>query len=494
MLVSGCTPAIHVAICVLLTGRQEAHLTQRATRDGDDHGYSINPLKLRFSSLSVEGEFQVSWLRATQQMRVVWSTAGSIVYATYSSLIYYASGIEFWELHWFRFLIVIPIFLLVSVLVLRGRTTPPVFAVVFPLVNTFAFANASYCYATVTGEGSLLFLYEMAALFVCGLLYFPALFRPIAVFLVVGTIISFFTFWYVWLNAGQGWVAISVQSSLLMALTISGLAAAYAKDLLIRRNFRARKVERENLESAERLARAAHAASEAKSRFVAMVGHEFRTPLNAIMGYSEILHMRPGKSSTPEKTAEFMGDILRSAQQLHRLVENVLAISNGPDEPLQANIDVVELNSITSRVAGINLIRADRRKIQLTQSYGADRIDVAADHWMVAHMLEELISNALKFTEPGGRVDIEVMPRTDGGGEIRVSDNGRGISADMKERVFEPFTQTQSDLNRTYEGLGLGLALVSNMASAQDARIRLSSIEGAGTSMLIVFRPPGTQS
>ncbi len=85
-----------------------------------------------------------------------------------------------------------------------------------------------------------------------------------------------------------------------------------------------------------------------------------------------------------------MGDILRSAQQLHRLVENVLAISNGPDEPLQANIDVVELNSITSRVAGINLIRADRRKIQLTQSYGADRIDVAGDHWMVAHMLEEL--------------------------------------------------------------------------------------------------------
>lgn len=468
--------------------RGEADLTPDAKAEREQAGYDIRGLFPRFGNGAVEREFQWNWLRATQRMRVIWAGAGAILYATYSSLIHFASEFAFWDLHWFRFLVVVPLFVLVYVLVLRGRTTPPVFEKVFPLITSVAFANACYCYVRVESNESLLFLYEMAALYVCAMMYFPALFRPIAAFILVGTAISFVTFWYVWLKAGQGWIAISIQSFLLLGLTLSGLSAAYAKEVLIRRNYRARNVEHQNRVSAERLARAANAASEAKSRFVAMVGHEFRTPLNAIMGYSEILQMKGRMTPTPEKTAEYMGDVLRSAQQLHRLVENVLAVTNGPDEPLQANMDVVELNSITSRVAGLNLARADRRGIQLTQSYGADRTVVAADHWMVAHMLEELISNALKFTEPGGRVDIEVMPRAGGGGEIRVSDNGPGISAGMKEQVFEPFTQTQSDLNRTYEGLGLGLALVRNMADAQGGKIRMSTQEGVGTSMLIIFR------
>lgn len=483
---------MHRNLCAECVG--EAGLSIRQKEGDRDDRYNMRPLSLRFESSEVERDFQWSWLKATQRMRFVWAVAGTVLYGSYSSLIYYASAFSFMDLHWFRFLAVVPFFVLVTALVMRGKTTPPLFDIIFPLITSMAFANAAYCYAVVEGAESQLFLYEMAALFVCAMMYFPSLFRPIAVFIAIGTAISFVAFWHVWLKAGQGWVAISIQSALLMALTISGLAAAWAKEILIRRNFRARRIERQDRFRAERLARAADAASEAKSRFVAMVGHEFRTPLNAIMGYSEILQSGTGRPPTDEKASEYMGDILRSARQLHRLVENVLSVTSGTDEPLRATIDRVELNSIVSRVAGANLVKADSRGIQMTQSYGADRTEVAADHWMVAHMIEELISNALKFTGPGGRVDIEVMPRPDGGGEIRVSDNGPGIDPELQQRVFEPFTQSEDDLNRGYDGLGLGLSLVSNMATAQGGRIRMTSKPGSGTSMLIILKAPPAAS
>jgi len=274
-----------------------------------------------------------------------------------------------------------------------------------------------------------------------------------------------------------------------MALTMSGLAGAWSKGILIRRNYRARVLERRNRVRAEKLARAADAASEAKSRFVAMVGHEFRTPLNAIMRYSEILQMEQGRNWSQERTAEYMADILNSARNLHRLVENVLSVTSGPDEPLMANLEKIELNSITSRIAGTNLLKADSKGIQLNQVYGADRIEVLGDHWMVAHILEELLSNALKFTPSGGRVDIEVMPRSKGGGYIRVSDDGPGIPEEMQGQVFDAFTQSDSNLSRVYGGLGLGLALVRNMTEAQGGTIRLASKPAHGTSIQVSFKP-----
>jgi signal transduction histidine kinase len=469
-------------------------LSPSARRKSHEAKFQSKWFGLRFVHPETEQAFLWSWLRATLRIRTTWAISATLVYVAYSSLIYYASSIAFTDLHWFRFLVVLPIFASVVFVVTREKATPLLCETVYAIMSTAAFANASFCYAMVEGEPSLLFLYEMAAVFVCSMLYFPGLFRPIAIFIGIGTAISFVTFWHVWLKAGQDWVAISVQSSLLLGLTFSGFAAAFSKEILIRRNYRARQIEERQRSEAERLARAADTASEAKSRFVAMVGHEFRTPLNAIMGYSEILQLAPGRNWKPERVNEYMSDIFHSAQHLHRLVENVLTVTNGTDEALKANLEPVELNSVVSRIAGANLIKADGRGIQLTQSYGADRLEVSADHWMVAHMLDELISNALKFTSPGGRLDIEVMPRRDGGGDIRVSDNGVGISEDMQARVLEPFTQSDSDLDRSHDGLGLGLALVQNMALAQNGRIKLSSKLGEGTSVLVTFTPPDRET
>lgn len=462
----------------------------RLTRLNDQHGdYAINRSGLRFRSAEVEREFQNSWLHGTRQLRVLWSVFGTIIYGFYSSLIYYLSPAAFLELHWFRFLVVLPVFALAAALVLRRRSTPAVFDVVFPLLTGIAFGNAAYCFAVVEGEGSLLYLYEMAALFVCAMTYFPALFRPIAVFIAIGTAISFAAFWHVWLAAGQGWAAIAVQSALLMSLTVSGLAAAYAKEIQIRRNFRSRRIERLQREQAEELALAAGAASEAKSRFVAMVGHEFRTPLNVIMGYSEMTQMRRLGLWTGKDGGDHMEEILSSARHLHRLVENVLSVTKGLEQPLTANLETVELNSLVGRVAGGCLEKADRSGIQLNQSYGADRNEVRADTWMTAHMLDELLSNALKFTPAGGRIDVEVMPLKQGGAEMLVRDDGTGIAPEMQNEVFDPFMQSESGLDRNYEGLGIGLALVRKMAEAQGVKVRLTSTPGAGTTVRMTFPP-----
>lgn len=451
--------------------------------------YAIDRSGLRFCSAGTEREFQRRWLKATLTLRVIWSVLGTLIYGIYSSLIYYLSPVSFADLHWFRFLVVLPLFVLTAVLVLRRRSTPPVFEVVFPLLATTAFGNAAYCFATAEGDGSLLYLYEMAALFVCAMTYFPALFRPIAIFIGIGTAISFVAFWHVWLGAGQSWAAISVQSALLLALTFSGLAAAFSKEILIRRNFRARSIERMQRQRAEELAHAASAASDAKSRFVAMVGHEFRTPLNVIMGYAEMTQLRRDGEWSTDNGEDHIDDILGSARHLHRLVENVLSVTKGLEQPLAANLEPVELNSLVGRVVGACLKKADLASIELNQSYGADRNVAKADTWMTAHMLDELLSNALKFTPAGGRIDVEVMPLDGGGAEILVRDDGAGIAEDVLNEVFEPFTQSGPDFDQTREGLGLGLALVRRMAEAQGVEVRLTSTPDEGTSVRMTFPP-----
>ncbi|WP_417517873.1 sensor histidine kinase [Minwuia sp.] len=455
--------------------------------DDDSAIYELDRFGLRFRNPGVERAFRQSWLKATLTIRVLWIGAGTLLYGFYSTLILYASQTDFLELHWFRFAVCLPLFVVALVLAMRRTTSPRIFDLIYLLVTCTSFGNACYCYAVTTDSDSLLFLYEMAALFVCSMSYFPALFRPIMTVVGIGTAMSFVTFWYVWLNAGQGWPAISVQTMLLLGLTVSGIATAYAKDVLIRRNYRAVQVERFGKYNAQRLARAANAASDAKSRFVAMVGHEFRTPLNAIIGYAEISKLKLKNEVQGEKLQDYMRDIGQSAHQLHRLVENVLTVATGNDQPLIANPENVDLVSVLSRLVNRYAQRADLQKVDLDFEPGAQPCVISADTWMVSHMMDELLSNAVKFTPPGGRVAVHLTRRRDGGAEVRVTDNGIGIDAKMHNEVFEAFTQTDNDLNRSYEGLGLGLTLVRKMVAAHGGKVRLTSKPGEGTSVTLIF-------
>jgi len=442
---------------------------------------------MRFRNPAVERAFRESWLDAIWLVRAGWVVGGSSVYVFYSLLIYYASAFGLTELHWFRLFVSVPLLALVSGLLLARKLPLRRFDALFPLAASMVFANASYSYAVSEGNESLLYLYEMATIFVFALSYFPALFRPILFAGVVNTAISYVTFWHVWLSAGQTWIEITIQTSLLMGLALLGLFAAFSKDILIRTNFRAIRKSREEKAIAERLAIQANAASEAKTRFVAMVGHEFRTPLNAILGYSEVLRMQPGEGRSTDRMDEYLTDIHDSARRLHKLVENVLSISSGPDQPLAIDPETVDLSAVVLKALKLSDAAARDAELVIGMGLDSERRSVQADSWMLAHMINELLSNAIKFTGAGGNVAVNVVTRSQGVVAVEVADTGIGMSDAQRKRALEPFFQSDDTLSRSHDGLGLGLTLVTRMMAAHGGDIEIVSQPGAGTKVSLLF-------
>ncbi|WP_416896374.1 MAG: sensor histidine kinase [Minwuia sp.] len=453
----------------------------------EEPDFAIHPLTLRFRDRTVEAAFQTSWLRGTMPMRRFWAIGAILVYGLYSTLILGASAHGFADLHWFRFLVCLPILVLVAGVTVSGRATPTMLNTLFPIVTAAPFGNACFAYATTGGEESLLYLYEMASLFVCSIFYFPMLLVPLLMFIVIGTAMSFVTFWSVWLAAGQGWDAIAVQTMLLLGLTAAGIAAAYSKDTLVRRNYRASQMQQAARRDAEILARSAQAASEAKSRFMAILGHEFRTPLNAIIGYSELMRATtPPDALSAAKWPEYLDDIHHSAAKLHHQIENVLMLVRDDQSPLRLNAERFDLAVTASAVAARLQDRADQRSISLNAPGELPPVEITADRWMTERMVGELLTNAIKFSRAGSEISLSVG-RGEGGVCLSVTDRGDGLDASALGTVFDPFVQTDDDLNRRNDGLGLGLSLVRKMIEAHGGRIELEPAEGGGTLARLFF-------
>jgi two-component system, NtrC family, sensor kinase len=220
------------------------------------------------------------------------------------------------------------------------------------------------------------------------------------------------------------------------------------------------------------------AASRHKSEFLANMSHELRTPLNAIIGFSEVLNERMF-GELNEKQDEYLKDIYASGQHLLSLINDILDLSK-----IEAGRMELELAEFSLPVAIDNALilvreRASRRGIRLRSAID-DRVGmIRGDERKVKQVLLNLLSNALKFTPEGGRIDVRAA-MTEGMAEISVADTGVGIAPEDQAAIFEEFRQVGT-ADKKVEGTGLGLALSRKFIELHGGRIWVHSQPGEGS-------------
>jgi GAF domain-containing protein len=220
------------------------------------------------------------------------------------------------------------------------------------------------------------------------------------------------------------------------------------------------------------------AASRHKSEFLANMSHELRTPLNAIIGFSEVLTDRMF-GELNEKQDEYLKDIYASGQHLLSLINDILDLSKIEAGRMELEATDFDLPSAIDNALILVRERATRRGITLGHSVDERLGTIRGDERKVKQVLLNLLSNALKFTREGGRIDVSARLQ-DGAAEIAVTDTGVGIAPEDQEAVFEEFRQVGT-ADKKVEGTGLGLALSRKFIELHGGRIWVESEVGKGS-------------
>ncbi len=243
-------------------------------------------------------------------------------------------------------------------------------------------------------------------------------------------------------------------------------------------------------------------ASRMKSEFLATMSHELRTPLNAIIGFSEALKDgMMGKMSDTQN--EYIGDIFTSGQHLLSLINDILDLSKVEAGMMALELEPVDLNSLLSNSLKIVKEKAAAQRTSLELEAGEDLGVPQLDLRKTKQIVYNLLSNAVKFSANGGRVTLRArrvsrssvgklsgawpvhsFPLADSEHkeflEICVIDSGIGISRENMAKLFTPFSQIDSSLARKFEGTGLGLAMVKQMAELHGGTVAVASAQGEG--------------
>jgi len=236
---------------------------------------------------------------------------------------------------------------------------------------------------------------------------------------------------------------------------------------------------------------AAEAASQAKSRFLAMISHELRTPLNAILGLSALLSRRV-VGPLNAKQAEYLHYIHGSGEHLLAIISDILDLSKVESGQEHLRLSEVSLPELCQSCLAMMQPRAVEKGLTLVYQGAVDVGTCLADERRLRQMLINLLSNAIKFTVRG-QITLTVQ-RHSAQVEFKVEDTGIGIPADQLEQIFQPFTQLDHDLNRQYDGTGLGLALTRQLAQLHGGYLRVESVVGQGSCFFLRLPVQGPES
>jgi len=228
----------------------------------------------------------------------------------------------------------------------------------------------------------------------------------------------------------------------------------------------------------EQKGRELEAASRHKSEFLANMSHELRTPLNAIIGFSEVLAERMF-GEINDKQAEYLADILESGKHLLSLINDILDLSKIEAGRMELEPTQFDLPQAIDNALLLVRERAERRGIKLVRVIDDDLRMIRADERKVKQVLLNLLSNALKFTPEGGKVDVRARVH-EGAAEISVTDTGVGIAPQDLQAVFEEFRQVGTTA-RKIEGTGLGLAISRKFVELHGGTISVQSRVGHGS-------------
>ncbi len=222
-----------------------------------------------------------------------------------------------------------------------------------------------------------------------------------------------------------------------------------------------------------------------KDEFLAMLGHELRNPLASLCNAVQVMRLK----GTDDPEVQWARDVVeRQVQQLTRLVDDLLDVSRISRGKINLEMGPVDLADVVARAVEISRPLIDARQHSLDVSLPEQAVRVAGDPTRLAQVLSNLLNNAAKYTEQGGRIDLAVEPS---GGEaiLRVRDTGDGIPADMLPQIFEMFTQVPGSVSRSEGGLGIGLTLVRSLVEMHRGSVAAHS-DGPGHGSEFIVRLP----
>jgi signal transduction histidine kinase len=233
----------------------------------------------------------------------------------------------------------------------------------------------------------------------------------------------------------------------------------------------------------------AETANRAKSAFLANMSHELRTPLNAIIGFSEMMMREVLGEFRNSQYRSYVDDIHASGTHLLQIINDILDLSKAEAGKLTLDEDIFDIRETIRAVSQLISVRV--RDAGLTEVIELPPYIplLRADERKTMQMLLNLITNAIKFSPSGGRIEISCQVDPTHGLSITVADTGVGIAPEDIDRVLEAFEQVDSSLSRRHQGTGLGLPLVRAMVELHGGTLELKSALGLGTKARITFPP-----
>ena len=266
------------------------------------------------------------------------------------------------------------------------------------------------------------------------------------------------------------------------------LILALGLGLLALREWRRRRQEQARRVSAETRLRCAveamQAANESRSAFLARVSHELRTPLNAIIGFTELIHTEVFGKITPHKYSSYVQDVSHSATILLNLIEDILDISALDSGEYQIKCETLSLHSLVRSAKQDMAADAEAKDVQINVDV-PENIKIWGDRSAMRRVVDNLVSNAVKFNRVGGLVDVKARVDEDGAVVVSILDTGLGIGRRQAGQSFEPFAEDCPLKARSSAGTGLGLTIVKHFVELHGGSVRLSSSVGVGTAVTI---------
>ena len=282
---------------------------------------------------------------------------------------------------------------------------------------------------------------------------------------------------------GQGAALDRFQDGMVGILLLVAALAVLSIQLVLRALADRRRVAR----ALEQARDAAERASIAKSRFLAGMSHELRTPLNAIIGFSAMIRDQAHGPVGDASYLEYGADIHDSGAHLLSIVNDVLDLAKVEAGRYVLEREAVDLGAVVRATLRTLAHRAREGEVTLAETLAEDMPaglpPVNGDERALRQVLLNLVSNAVKFTPPGGTVRVGAHRIRGGYVTLEVVDTGIGIPEDRIDAVLHPFEQIDNGLQRRYEGTGLGLPLARSLVELHGGALRIASRAGAGTTV-----------